>query len=105
MTGAQQREMQTIYSRIGEEAAEHYRERLDNVSNQWMLATVTSLDHQSRESVARIAANAEGKLRDTCTKVFADIGDALRDRMQQIATRLEPPSPNTPPSEDNKQGV
>jgi hypothetical protein len=105
MTGAQQREMQTIYSRIGEEAAEHYRERLDNVSNQWMLATVTSLDHQSRESVARIAANAEEKLRDTCTKVFADIGDALRDRMQQIATRLEPPSPNTPLSEDNKQGA
>ncbi len=43
MTGEQQREMQTIYSRIGEEAAEHYRERLDNVSNQWMLATVTVL--------------------------------------------------------------
>jgi hypothetical protein len=105
MTGAQQREMQTIYSRIGEEAAEHYRERLDNVSNQWMLATVTSLDHQSRESVARIAANAEERLRDTCTKVFADIGDALRDRMQQIATRLEPPSPNAPPSEDSKQGA
>ena len=105
MTGAQQREMQTIYSRIGEEAAEHYRERLDNVSNQWMLATVTSLDHQSRESVARIAANAEERLRDTCTKVFADIGNALRDRMQQIATRLEPPSPSAPPSEDNKQGA
>jgi hypothetical protein len=66
---------------------------------------VTSLDHQSRESVARIAANAEERLRDTCTKVFADIGDALRDRMQQIATRLEPPSPNAPPSEDSKQGA
>ena len=50
MTGAQQREMQTIYSRIGEQAAEHYRERLDNVSNQWMLATVTL----SRPSIARI---------------------------------------------------
>ena len=100
MTGAQQREMQSIYSRIGEQAAEHFRERLDNVSNQWMLATVTSLDHQSRESVARIAATAEEKLRETCTKVFADIGDALRDRMQQVTTKLETPAPSGPPPEE-----
>jgi hypothetical protein len=103
MTGAQQREMQSIYTRIGEEAAEHYRARLDNVSNQWMLATVSSLDHQSRESVARIAANAEERLRETCTKVFADIGDALRDRMRQT-TKLEPPSPGADSSEADPQG-
>jgi len=103
MTGSQQREMQSVYSRLGEEAAAHYRERLDNVSNQWMLATVTSFDHQSRDSVTRIAASAEEKLRETCTKVFADIGDALRDRMQQIASRLDPPAP-TASSPDEKQG-
>jgi hypothetical protein len=103
LTGTQQREMQSIYSRIGEEAAEHYRERLDNVSNQWMLATVTSLDHQSRESVARIAANTEEKLRETCTKVFADIGDALRGRMQQVATTLETPTPSA--SEETQPGT
>ena len=104
MTGAQQREMQNVYSRMGEEAATHYRERLDNVSNQWMLATVTSFDHQSRDSVTRIAATAEEKLRDTCTRVFADIGDALRDRMQQIATKLDPIPPGASSSEENKQG-
>lgn len=104
MTGAQQREMQNVYSRMGEEAATHYRERLDNVSNQWMLATVTSFDHQSRDSVTRIAATAEEKLRDTCTRVFADIGDALRDRMQQIATKLDPIPPGASLSEENKQG-
>jgi hypothetical protein len=105
MTGTQQREMQTIYSRIGEQAAEHFRERLDNVSNQWMLATVSSLDHQARESVARIAANAEEKLRETCTKVFADIGDTLRGRMQQATSKLETPAPSVPPSEENPQGA
>jgi hypothetical protein len=99
MTGTQQREMQTIYSRIGEQAAEHFRERLENVSNQWMLATVSSLDHQARESVARIAANADEKLRETCTKVFADIGDTLRGRMQQ-ATQLETSAPSSPPPEE-----
>jgi hypothetical protein len=105
MTGGQQREMQSIYSRLGEEAAEHYRERLDNVSNQWMLATVTSLDHQSRESVAQIAARTEEKLRNTCTKVFAEIGEALRDRMQQVAARLETPAPSPSPSGESQRGA
>jgi hypothetical protein len=101
MTGAQQMEMHNIYSRMGEEAAAHYRERLDNVSNQWMLATVTSFDHQSRDSVTKIAAVAEDKLRETCTKVFADIGDALRDRMQQIASKVEFSAPSAPLTDEH----
>jgi hypothetical protein len=89
MTEAHQAEMYEIYTRIGEQAAQQYRERLDNVSNQWMLATVTSLDHQSRDAVARIAVTTEEKLRETCTKVLADIGDALRDRLQQITPEVD----------------
>jgi hypothetical protein len=104
-TGAKQSEMLNVYSRLSEEAAVHYRERLDNVSNQWMLATVTSFDHQSRDSVARIATSAEEKLRETCTKVFADMGEALRERMQQIATTLEPPAAGAPESEENQHGA
>jgi hypothetical protein len=96
MTGAQQADMQTSYSKLGEQAAEHYRERLDNVSNQWMLATVTSFDHQSRDTLSRVAATAEHTLRETCTKVFADLGEALRERMQQIAGKLEFPAPSAP---------
>jgi hypothetical protein len=61
---------------------------------------VTSFDHQSRDSVTRIAATAEQKLRETCTHVFADLGEALRERMQQIAGKLEFPAPNTAPTED-----
>ena len=103
MTEAHQSEMYEIYTRLGEQAAEHYRERLDNVSNQWMLATVTSLDHQSRDAVSKIAVSAEERLRETCTKVFADIGDALRDRLKEIAanmsaavTSLRRPRPRKP---------
>jgi hypothetical protein len=91
MIDAHQQEMHDIYARIGEQAAGQYRERLENVSNQWMLATVTSLDHQSRDVVAGIAATAEERLRETCTKVFGDIGDALRERLQQIASNLQVP--------------
>jgi hypothetical protein len=88
MTAAQHDELQNSYARIGDQAATQFRDRLDNVSNQWMLATVTSFDHQSRDSVARVTAGAEERLRDTFTKVFADMGDALRDRMREIASNL-----------------
>ncbi len=88
MTAAQQDELQNSYARIGDQAATQFRDRLDNVSNQWMLATVTSFDHQSRDSVSRVTAGAEEKLRETFTKVFADMGDALRDRMREIASNL-----------------
>jgi hypothetical protein len=88
MTAAQQDELQNSYTRIGEQATAQFRDRLDNVSNQWMLATVTSFDHQSRDSVSRVTAGAEEKLRETFTKVFADMGDALRDRMREIASNL-----------------
>jgi hypothetical protein len=100
MTAAQQDELQTSYARLGDQAATQFRDRLDNVSNQWILATVSSFDHQSRDSVARVTAGAEEKLRDTFTKVFADMGDTLRDRMREIASNLHiaPTAPQAPDS-------
>jgi hypothetical protein len=94
MTDAQQAELRNLYAHVGEQAAEHFRGRLENVSNQWMLATVASLDQQSRQAVAGIAASAEEKLRGTCTKVFSEIGDALRERLTQIATNFGAPAPH-----------
>ncbi len=88
MTETQQADIRGMYARVGEQAAESFRGRLENVSNQWMLATVASLDHQSREVVSGIAATAEEKLRDTCTRVFSEIGDSLRERLAQIASNL-----------------
>ena len=93
MTETQQAEMRGLYALVGDQAADNFRGRLENVSNQWMLATVASLDHQSREVVSGIAATAEEKLRDTCTRVFSEIGDSLRERLTQIATNLGAPPP------------
>jgi hypothetical protein len=92
---AHQAEMQALSSQISEQAAEQYRERLENVSNQWMLATVSSLDHQSRDAVSRLASVADEKLRETCSQVFADIGESLRERLQQIAATLSGPGAKT----------
>ena len=95
MTDAHQEEMKQVYDRIGEQAAEHHKERLEGVSNQWLLATVASLDHQSREMIAGIAAAAEEKLRAACSQVFEGVGDSLQQRLSEIAknftTPTEPP--------------
>jgi hypothetical protein len=93
MTERHQAEMRTVYGRMGDESAEQYHSRLENVSKQWMLATVTTLDHQSREALNGIAVAAEEKLRETCARVFAGIGDTLRERLQQIASGFNASAP------------
>jgi hypothetical protein len=92
MTVAHQQEMQSIYGQMGEQAAEQYKSRLENVSNQWMLATVASLDHQSRDMISGIAATAEEKLREACAQVFAGVGESLRERLREMAQSFAPPT-------------
>lgn len=91
MTDAHQKDLQRVYDRMGEEAAEQYKNRMESVSNQWMLATVASLDHQSREMISGIAATAEERLREACARVFAGVGESLRERLAEIAKNFTPP--------------
>jgi hypothetical protein len=96
MTVAHQQEMQSIYGRMGDQAAEQYKSRLENVSNQWMLATVASLDHQSREMISGIAATAEERLHKACAQVFEGVGESLRERLREMARSFMPPSEPPP---------
>ena len=84
-------DMRGAISKIHDESAELYRGRLENISNSWMVATVTTLDHQSREVVTKIAATAEDKLREASAEVFARFGDTLRERLQHIAAGFDKP--------------
>ena len=86
-------DMRGAISRIHDESAEQYRGRLENISNSWMVATVTTLDHQSREVVTKIAATAEEKLREASAEVFARFGDTLRKRFEQMAAGFDKPGP------------
>lgn len=93
MNDANMTEMRNALVKLSDEGAEQYRARLENISNSWMVATVATLDHQSRDVIAKIAANAEERLREATSEVFARFGDNLRERLQQIATSLEKPAP------------
>lgn len=93
MTETHQAEMQAAHTQMSDQAARQYRDRLENVSNSWMVATVTTLDHQSRDVVAKIAASAEERLREACAQVFAGVGETLKQRLEQIAAGLGAPKP------------
>jgi hypothetical protein len=89
MTAEQQAEVRSGLHKLGDEAVAEFRGRLENISNSWMVATVTTLNHQSREVIAQIAATAEERLREASAEVFARFGDTLRERLQQIAAGFE----------------
>jgi hypothetical protein len=91
MVEAHQKETGNVYAQLSHLAAEQHRGRLENISNQWMLATAATLDHRSREAVSSIAEKAEQKLRETCAQVFAGMGDTLKERLQQIAVSFKTP--------------
>jgi hypothetical protein len=88
LTEAYQGEMRNAYERMGNEAAQQFRGRLENASNSWLVATVAMLNHQSKDVVAGIARAAEEKLRATCADVFSGIGDTLRERLQKITAEI-----------------
>jgi hypothetical protein len=89
MTAEQQAEVRSGLHKLGDEAVVEFRGRLENISNSWMVATVTTLNHQSREVIAQIAATAEERLREASAEVFANFGDTLREKLQQIAAGFE----------------
>jgi DNA anti-recombination protein RmuC len=96
MTDAHQSHLRGFYAQLGDESVEQYKKRLENVSNSWMVATVSSLDHQSRDVISGVTQTAEEKLRETCNQVFGQAAEALRQRLQEIgATFLTHPSPQS----------
>jgi hypothetical protein len=86
---SKQSELRGSFGKIGDESAEQYRNRLENISNSWMVATVATLDHQSRDVIAKIATSAEEKLREATSEVFSKFGETLRERLQQIAAGFD----------------
>jgi hypothetical protein len=89
MNEAQQAEVRNGFHKMGDEAVDEFRARLENIANSWMLATVTTLNHQAKDVVAQIAAGAEEKLREASAEVFAKFGDTLHEKLQQIAAGFD----------------
>jgi len=91
MSEQQQNDVRASLAKISGEAAGEYKNRLENVSNTWILATVAKLDHTSRDVVTGISVNAEEKLRAACSEVFANVGETLKKRLQEITAEFGKP--------------
>jgi hypothetical protein len=89
MNETQREEVRGGFHKLSDEAVGEFRGRLENIANSWMVATVATLNHQSKEVIAQIATTAEEKLREASSEVFAKFGDTLRERLQQIAAGFE----------------
>jgi oligoendopeptidase F len=85
---AHQKRFAEALARVGGELVESYRSRLENVSNAWTLATVTSLDQHSQKLISSVAQSAEDRLREACSNAFAGIGESLRNRLVEMAGGL-----------------
>jgi hypothetical protein len=81
-------EVRASLAEMSSQATGDFKTRLDSVSNTWLLATVAKLDHQSRDVVSGLSASAHEKLREACADVFANVGESLRKRLQEITTEF-----------------
>lgn len=75
--------------RQGNESVEQFKKRLENISNSWMVAAVTTLNQHSQGVLDSVARAVEQRLRDTCAEVLAGMGESMRQRLLGIASDLK----------------
>ena len=90
---AQAAEMQQVeldLAKLGNQAIDEYKQRLENNSNTWVLASVTKLNQHSQNLIDQLAAQSEDRIRAACSGVFAAIGETMRQKI------LRAPEPDAP---------
>ena len=68
-------------ARLGNQAVEDYKQRLENSSNTSVLASVTKLNQHSQDLIEQLATDSENRIRAACSGVFAEIGESLRKKI------------------------
>lgn len=86
---AQQDQWLKTLDRKGDESVEQIKTRLENVSNSWMVAAVTTLSQHSQGVLDTLAKAVEQRLRDTCADVLAGVGESMRQRLLGISDDLK----------------
>ncbi len=93
----QQREWMEQLKKSTNESIEHYKTRLENASNSWLLASATTLGQSSQAVIDTLAKSAEKRIRETCADVLAGMGDTLKERLIGISGQFEADEEDEPP--------
>jgi hypothetical protein len=96
----QQRAWMEQVQHATDESIDHFKSRLENASNSWLLASATTLGQHSQAVIETLAQLAEKRLRDACSDVLAGMGDTIRERLMGISAGIGTPEKNAERSED-----
>jgi hypothetical protein len=85
---AEKRQWMVELKKSSEDSMDAYKERLENATNAWLLASAAKLGQNSQAVLDSLAKTAEKRMRDTCSQVLAGMGDVLKDKLLGISTTL-----------------
>lgn len=86
--------LQQSLTSLSDQSVENYRHRLESASETALLTAAAKLNQHSAEHLEALERSAEARLRDTCTRVFASVGESLRRRLVDLA--LQPLAEDAP---------
>lgn len=86
----QKQEWMAQLNKATEDLIGQYKNRLENVSNSWMLTAATTLGQNSQAILDTLAQSAEKRLRETFVEVLAGVGDTLKERLLNLSTDYGP---------------
>ena len=85
---AQTQAWQQHVEQVSGESLENYRQRLENVSNSWMVASATTLAQRSGAVLEELTRAAEERLRQASAEVLSGLAETLRERLTAISSEL-----------------
>ncbi|HLJ24863.1 MAG TPA: hypothetical protein VKT71_12195 [Candidatus Acidoferrales bacterium] len=94
---ALERQFQASLNSLGTSAIDEHKQRLENASNSWLLTTVSKLNQQSAGVIDELADTTEKRLKAVCNNVFAEMGEALRQRLAGVTAAFSIPVAAPPP--------
>jgi hypothetical protein len=90
-----QQELLEALGRHSSGALAQYKERLENVSNTWIVAAVSQLTQSAQASLDSLARTGVERMRESCAGVLAGLGELVRERLTNLSAILEAPPPES----------
>ncbi len=83
--------------RMGQEAADKYRDRLDAACDSWIVSSVRRLNEHGQNVIELLMRSADQALRESCARLFDGLSEMIRDRGASSATAAGVPGFAPPP--------